>query len=100
MPEKGRDGESGGGAGFRVRLSSMGRDIQLNTPNLEDLESYQGVRRHTGLWSQEGVEFRGKRVGIIGTGAPEARRLLRRLRLHRRSLGTGVPPSRESGGRC
>jgi cation diffusion facilitator CzcD-associated flavoprotein CzcO len=33
------------------------------------LEDFRGICHHTGLWPQEGVDFKGKRVGVIGTGA-------------------------------
>lgn len=38
-------------------------------PDIEGRESFAGIMHHTGLWPQEGVDFTGKRVGIIGTGA-------------------------------
>ncbi len=44
----------------------------LSTPRLPDFEgmnSFQGETYHTGLWPHEGVDFSGKRVGIIGTGS-------------------------------
>ncbi len=44
----------------------------LSTPRVPDfpgLESFQGEWYHTGLWPQEGVDFTGKRVGVIGTGS-------------------------------
>ncbi|MGE0821981.1 MAG: flavin-containing monooxygenase [Candidatus Binatia bacterium] len=40
-----------------------------NTPKLPGLESFQGEWYHTGNWPHEGVDFAGKRVGIIGTGS-------------------------------
>ena len=33
------------------------------------IDSFEGETYHTGLWPHEGVDFTGKRVGIIGTGA-------------------------------
>ncbi|MCH9673447.1 MAG: NAD(P)/FAD-dependent oxidoreductase [Gammaproteobacteria bacterium] len=44
----------------------------LSTPRVPDfpgLESFEGDFYHTGLWPPEGVDFTGKRVGIIGTGS-------------------------------
>ncbi|MDA0369432.1 MAG: NAD(P)/FAD-dependent oxidoreductase [Proteobacteria bacterium] len=44
----------------------------LSTPNLpqfDGLESYEGDWHHTGYWPKEGVDFSGKRVGIVGTGS-------------------------------
>ncbi len=38
-------------------------------PNFEGLDSFEGDWYHTGYWPHEGVDFTGKRVGIIGTGS-------------------------------
>jgi cyclohexanone monooxygenase len=38
-------------------------------PSIEGLQDFRGICHHTGLWPQEGVDFKGKRVGVIGTGA-------------------------------
>lgn len=38
-------------------------------PSIPGLDSFTGARHHTALWPQEGVDFTGKRVGVIGTGA-------------------------------
>jgi len=38
-------------------------------PEFEGLEDFEGVSHHTAHWPQEGLDFTGKRVGIIGTGA-------------------------------
>ena len=38
-------------------------------PDIEGLEDFKGTWHHTGLWPQGGLDFNGKRVGIIGTGA-------------------------------
>ena len=38
-------------------------------PNIPGLESFRGKWYHTGQWPHEGVDFTGKRVGLIGTGS-------------------------------
>ncbi|MCZ6598119.1 MAG: NAD(P)/FAD-dependent oxidoreductase, partial [Planctomycetota bacterium] len=38
-------------------------------PNFEGLESFRGDWYHTGYWPHDGVDFGGKRVGVIGTGS-------------------------------
>ncbi len=38
-------------------------------PSLAGLETFAGACHHTGYWPQEGLDFAGQRVGIIGTGA-------------------------------
>lgn len=40
-----------------------------NTPHFPGLDDYTGESYHTSSWPREGVDFRGKRVGIIGTGS-------------------------------
>ncbi len=44
----------------------------LSTPKLPDIdgiERFTGECHHTGSWPHEGVDFTGKRVGLVGTGA-------------------------------
>jgi len=38
-------------------------------PDFKGLDSFEGDWYHTGYWPHEGVDFTGKRVGIIGTGS-------------------------------
>jgi len=38
-------------------------------PDFQGLEDYQGKTHHTGRWPREPVDFRGKRVAVIGTGS-------------------------------
>ena len=40
-----------------------------NTPDFPGMDSFAGETYHTGRWPQEGVDFTGKRVGVIGTGS-------------------------------
>ncbi len=40
-----------------------------NTPAFKGSDSFKGEIYHTGKWPHEGVDFTGKRVGIIGTGS-------------------------------
>ena len=40
-----------------------------NLPQIKGRESFAGASYHTGRWPHEGVDFSGKRVGIIGTGS-------------------------------
>ena len=39
------------------------------TPEIPGIETFQGDWYHTGHWPHEGVDFTGKRVGVIGTGS-------------------------------
>ena len=44
----------------------------LSTPRVPDfkgIHAFKGKWYHSGLWPHEGVDFSGKRVGVIGTGS-------------------------------
>ena len=54
-------------AGFLIMATGC-----LSVPRIPDIpgiERFAGELHHTGLWPHEGVEFAGKRVGVIGTGS-------------------------------
>jgi cation diffusion facilitator CzcD-associated flavoprotein CzcO len=38
-------------------------------PDWEGLEDFRGTIHHSSFWPEEGVDVRGKRVAVIGTGA-------------------------------
>jgi cation diffusion facilitator CzcD-associated flavoprotein CzcO len=38
-------------------------------PSIPGLDSFSGEWHHTGAWPAEGVEFVGRRVGVVGTGS-------------------------------
>jgi cyclohexanone monooxygenase len=38
-------------------------------PSFQGLESFKGNWYHSGLWPEQGVDFSGRRVGVIGTGS-------------------------------
>ncbi|MEW9674082.1 flavin-containing monooxygenase [Ammoniphilus sp. 3BR4] len=40
-----------------------------NVPQIKGLDRFEGEWYHTGAWPHEKVDFKGKRVGIIGTGS-------------------------------
>src|SRR5512139_3954052 len=40
-----------------------------NRPRIAGLETFSGPTYHTGEWPHESVDFRGKVVGVIGTGS-------------------------------
>ena len=40
-----------------------------NRPRIEGIECFEGEVFHTGSWPHEGVDFTGRRVGLIGTGS-------------------------------
>lgn len=50
-------------------VTAVGCLSARNTPDFPGLDSFQGDWYHTGAWPHEGVDFTGKRVGLIGTGS-------------------------------
>jgi len=60
-------------AGDRVSakyfISAVGCLSTAQMPDIKGLETFKGKWYHTGQWPHEGVDFSGKRVGIIGTGS-------------------------------
>ncbi len=72
------DEDSGGwtvatDAGARARGSFLvlatGCLSRPNLPAIPGLESFAGPCHHTGLWPKDGVDLRGLRVGVLGTGS-------------------------------
>jgi cation diffusion facilitator CzcD-associated flavoprotein CzcO len=53
----------------RFVVTAVGALSSSNTPPFPNIDTFQGDSYHTGQWPHEGVDFTGKRVGIIGTGA-------------------------------
>jgi cyclohexanone monooxygenase len=68
-----------------------------NTPPIAGAESFRGPTYHTGQWPHEGVDFTGKRVGVIGTGSsavqsiPVIARQARDLVVFQRTATYSVP---------
>ena len=50
-------------------ITAVGCLSTANVPSIPGLESFAGEWYHTGRWPHEGVEFAGRRVGLIGTGS-------------------------------
>ena len=59
------------GERFRAQflITAVGCLSSANVPKIEGLGSFGGAWYHTGRWPHEGVDFAGKRVGLIGTGS-------------------------------
>lgn len=53
----------------RYCITAMGCLSTPNTPAFPGLASFAGQVYHTGQWPHAGVDFSGKRVGVIGTGS-------------------------------
>ena len=53
----------------RFLITAVGCLSTANIPAIKGLDSFAGHWYHTGQWPPDGVDFRGKRVGQIGTGS-------------------------------
>src|SRR6185369_2190918 len=53
----------------RFLVMAAGCLSSANLPKIEGMESFTGVIAHTGRWPHEGIDFTGKRVGVVGTGS-------------------------------
>ncbi len=66
-------------------------------PDLPGIEAFTGKIYHTGAWPHEGVDFTGKRVGVIGTGSsgiqviPAIAKQARELVVFQRSANFSIP---------
>jgi cation diffusion facilitator CzcD-associated flavoprotein CzcO len=50
-------------------ITAVGCLSTANVPDIPGLDGFAGRWYHTGQWPREGVDFAGKRVGLIGTGS-------------------------------
>lgn len=50
-------------------ITGVGCLSTANIPKFKGLEKFKGEWYHTGRWPHEGVDFKGKTVGVIGTGS-------------------------------
>ncbi|MCD4536598.1 NAD(P)/FAD-dependent oxidoreductase [Nocardioides sp. cx-169] len=53
----------------RFLISATGPLSAPIFPSIPGREDFEGISHHTGQWPKEPVDFRGKRVAVIGTGA-------------------------------
>ena len=53
----------------RYCIMAVGCLSSARTPDFKGLENFKGQSYHTGEFPHEGVDFTGKRVGVIGTGS-------------------------------
>ncbi|HEU5387276.1 MAG TPA: NAD(P)/FAD-dependent oxidoreductase [Streptosporangiaceae bacterium] len=61
--------EDGGTLSARFLVTAVGCLSATNTPKFPGIDTFEGPSYHTGTWPHEGVDFTGKRVAVIGTGA-------------------------------
>ncbi len=78
-------------------IAAVGSLSSTNIPKFKGLESFEGKCYHTSQWPHEGVDFTGKRVGVIGTGAtavqaiPEIAQQAKHLTVFQRTPNFCVP---------
>ena len=53
----------------RYLVSGMGMISEPMIPNIAGLDRFEGPLFHSSRWPQEGLDYDGKRIGIIGAGA-------------------------------
>lgn len=61
--------ESGRQASAPLLITALGPLSAHTMPNIPGRDTFKGPAYHTARWPKEGVDLKGKRVGIIGTGA-------------------------------
>jgi cation diffusion facilitator CzcD-associated flavoprotein CzcO len=78
-------------------ITAVGCLSTANVPNFPGLKDFVGDWYHTGQWPHEGVDFTGKRVGMIGTGstgiqaAPVIAASAKHLTVFQRTANYSVP---------
>ncbi len=50
-------------------VASMGMISEPMIPHIDGIEKFEGPLFHSSRWPQQGIDYAGKRVGIIGAGA-------------------------------
>lgn len=53
----------------RFLISAAGCLSEVNTPQFEGAETFEGQQIHTGRWPKGGIDVSGLRVGVVGTGS-------------------------------
>jgi len=61
--------ENGRRLNAKFLITAVGPLSAPQYPDIDGMDDFEGESYHTGLWPHEPVDFAGKRVGIIGTGA-------------------------------
>lgn len=61
--------QDGGAMQARILVLCTGFAAKPYVPMLNGLDQFKGVKHHTALWPQDGLDLAEKRVGVIGTGA-------------------------------
>ncbi|KAK9446370.1 uncharacterized protein V1518DRAFT_188259, partial [Limtongia smithiae] len=62
------EGDGAGTYHARYFILCTGFAAKAYIPNIKGIDKFKGFACHTALWPQNGVDYKGKRVGVIGTG--------------------------------
>lgn len=89
--------DAGGVVTARFCVLAVGPLSNANVPAIDGLESFAGETYHTAHWPHGGVDFTGKRVGVIGTGSsgiqviPPIAAQASRLEVFQRTANYSIP---------
>jgi cyclohexanone monooxygenase len=89
--------DDGSRVSARFLIMASGCLSSTNMPAIEGIESFSGSIYHTGRWPHEGVDFTGRRVGVVGTGSsgiqaiPVIAREARELVVFQRTANYSIP---------
>ena len=89
--------EKGGTATARYCIMATGVLSSANIPAIPGLSDFPGQVLHTGNWPHAGVDFTGKRVGVVGTGSsgiqviPEIAKQAAHLTVFQRTASYTIP---------
>ncbi|KAK4993655.1 hypothetical protein LTR28_010740 [Elasticomyces elasticus] len=61
--------EDGRTARARYLINAIGFAAKRHFPDWEGLEDFKGEMHHSSFWPESGVDVKGKRVAVIGTGS-------------------------------
>jgi cation diffusion facilitator CzcD-associated flavoprotein CzcO len=61
--------EDGSRSRAQILITAIGILSAPQMPNVKGIDSFQGESFHTSRWPHEPVDFTGKRIAVIGTGA-------------------------------
>ena len=81
----------------RFFISAVGCLSEPYVPNFDNRDAFEGESYHTARWPQDGVDFEGKHVGVIGTGStgiqltPEVADRAEHLTVFQRTPNYAVP---------
>ena len=89
--------EDGHQVATKLIVACLGFASKAYIPDIRGLDRFRGECHHTARWPQEGLDFAGNRVGVIGTGASgvqvvqEARRNASQLTVFQRTPNIALP---------